>query len=73
MFQVCENNKPCDTNGFPKLTKVIWGSSIFKTFAAAHEYALKWMGEYGNGVMLELNKPYDISGYGDMIEIREVK
>ncbi len=79
MYQVLENDKPADC----KHCKVhdSWHTSKFATFEEALKYARKWLGQFGgssddsysNGIILEVNKPYLYSGYGDSIEIRETK
>lgn len=84
-YQVFDNNKPADY----KHCKVhnSWSNSKFHTFGAAFEYACKWLGNH-NKILIDLydednktqseyvsliNVPIDYSGYGDTIEIREVK
>ena len=69
MFAVYDNGKPAK---FPecKVDKS-WSNNEFETFDAAVEYANKWLGPYG-GELLVLGKPNDYSGYGDVIEIREI-
>lgn len=72
MYAVYDNGKPAELGihtSFDKYT--------FSTFAAALIYARKWLGpSFGgsedgkNGVILELNKAWDYSGFGDTIEIR---
>lgn len=78
MFQVFDNNKPADTTGFPSLTKGNgWDNSVFPTYEEARKYAWMWLGPYGgsydgeSGYDLKVNTPWDYSGYGDMIEIRQ--
>lgn len=56
-----------------------WATSIFNSFEEALLYARKWLGAYGgsddgrSGIELKLNESWDYSGYGSMIEIREIK
>jgi len=56
-----------------------WGNNIFPTFEEARKYSWQWIAPYGgsydglSGVDLKVGVPYDYSGYGDMIEIREVE
>jgi len=69
MFQVFEDNKPADVTGYSWAKS--WKNSKFGTFKEAHEYANEWLGDYG-GIVLDLNKPYDYSGCGSIIEIREL-
>jgi len=79
-YQVFDNGRPADTTGYPQLKGSGWHNSVFDTFTAAHEYALNWLGYLGDDIgagyadnaVLKLNTPYDYSGYGDKIEIREV-
>lgn len=71
MFQVFDNDRParhpdCDVS--PS-----WKTHEFETFKEAYEYALNWLGPYGKGITLMLDKPFPYSGYGDVIEIREKK
>ena len=69
MYQVFDNGKPADC--LHCKVHESWNKSAYDTFEEALEYANKWLGMYG-GVVLKLNTPWDYSGYGDMIEIREV-
>jgi hypothetical protein len=77
-FQVFDGDKPCDEVGVPRLKGLGWVTSRFATFAEALKHARKWCAPYGSsydgeeGFVLEVNKPYDYSGYGDMITIKEV-
>jgi hypothetical protein len=68
-FSVYENGKPCNRIGFPILKGNDWKNHSFDTFEAAQEYANDWLGDYATP--LTVNVPYEYSGYGDMIEIRE--
>jgi hypothetical protein len=70
MYQVFDNGKPADC--FHCNVHESWNNSVYDTFEKALEYANKWLGFFGSGVVLKLNTPWDYSGYGDMIEIREV-
>ena len=71
MFQVFDNNKPADCKHHK--VDASWANSKFDTYAQAHEYALYWLHlDFDCGLVLLLNTPYNYSGYGDMIEIREV-
>jgi len=72
LFQVFDNDRPADC--FNHEVHKSWEQSKFKTFDEALEYARNWLG-YPEGDIppLELNVPWDYSGYGDKIEIREVK
>ena len=79
MFQVFDNGNPAD-HRFNKTVSTIWGPSHFDSFNAALIYARQWLWPYGGedasgltGIVLHPNTPYDYSGYGDFIEIREVE
>lgn len=72
-YGVFENNKPCK---YPEhKVDPSWNNYLFDTFREAQEYAIHWMGNWAplDKDVLELNTPYDISGYGDMLEIRVVQ
>ena len=71
MYQVFDNGQPADYGHYdvPKS----WGSSKFKIYQQAEDYARKWLGDFYSGVTLKPNKRIDYSGYGDYIEIREIK
>lgn len=78
MFQVLENGKPANHQSFPKVHPS-WNKAEWETFEQAKIYAWKWLGDCAggsndgtDGVELKLNTPYDYSGYGDIIEIREI-
>ena len=79
MFQVFDGGKPADETTVPRLKGLGWENSKFETFEEAQKYARMWCAPYGssydgmNGFVLKLNEPYDYSGCGDTIEIREVK
>jgi hypothetical protein len=47
-------------------------NSSFPTFAEAFAYARLWLGEYENLPENWDGSPYDYSGYGDLIEIKQV-
>lgn len=74
MFTVFDNGKPADC--FHHKVHPSWKQSTFNTFEEALEYARKWLAPMGGsydgkeGVVLEVNTPYDYSGCGDLIEIR---
>ena len=70
MYQVLDNGKPADC--FHCNVHESWNKSTYSTFEEALEYARDWLGRYGIGVVLKPNTPWDYSGYGDIIEIREV-
>ena len=68
-YGVFDNNRPAR---YPEIKiHSSWKKNEYDTFADAHAYANKWLGEYG-GVVLLANTPWDYSGYGDVIEIREL-
>lgn len=81
MFQVFDGNRPADSRIWGKHLRdgSCWNNSIFSTFDEALAYARKWLGpnhggsEDGKeGINLDVNQPYDYSGYGDVIEIRKI-
>ena len=70
-FIVLDNGKPAQTR-FHKVDRS-WNNCLFTTFEDAERYAISWLGVYNPSFgTLELNVPYDYSGYGDMIEIKEL-
>lgn len=69
-YQVLDNNKPADCR-FHNVPKS-WNKSYFKSWREAHDYALGWLGPYGEGVGLTVNTPHSYTSYGDTIEIRSV-
>jgi hypothetical protein len=70
MYQVFEDNKPCDDTGFPQLKGKGWDNSKFNTLAEAQTYALNWLGQYAPDEPLELGFPYNCQGV--LFEIRKV-
>lgn len=73
MFIVYDNNKEASRVGFPELAGKGWKTARFNNFSDAHKYAITWLGEVGVGLSLKLGQKFDYDGYGDIIEIREVK
>lgn len=69
-YQVLDNGKPADCHHHK--VHFTWDQSTFDTLAGALAHARNWLGAHGHGVVLKVNEPVDYSGYGDMIEIREV-
>ena len=68
-FVVYDNNKFAkypECNVHPS-----WSQCSYDTFEEALDYARRWLGMYGGGVVLKVNEPWDYSGYGDTIEIRK--
>jgi hypothetical protein len=70
-YQVLNNDKPADCNNFKVHDS--WVESKFDTFEKAHDYALKWLGGYNTGIVLQLNVPFDFTGCGDTIIIKEIE
>lgn len=71
-YQVFDNGKPADCHHHK--VDASWANSTFSLAAEAVDYACKWLNwESVMGVLLEVNKPYDYSGYGDFIEIRRIE
>ena len=75
MFVVYDNNKEASKVGFPELIGKCkgWKTAKFTTLPEAQKYAAHWLGEVGQGMVLRLGQKFDYDGYGDIIEIREVK
>lgn len=69
-FQVFDNGKPADCHHHTVSSSL--NCSVFSTYEEARAYAESWLGEIFHSTDLQLNTPYDYSGYGDLIEIREV-
>jgi hypothetical protein len=74
-YEVYDSGKPASIIGFPGLKGKGWETNSFNNYKRALRYAINWLGAYsGYGdIKLKLNVPYDYSGYGDFIEIREIK
>ena len=76
MFQVFDSGHPADCHHCKVHSS--WNNSKFNTFEEALKYARMWGAPYvgaydgSSGVELKLGVPWDYSGYGDTIEIREV-
>ena len=72
MFQVYDNDRLADHTKCTVCSS--WYQPICNTFEEAQEYAKKWLGANLESLCPnEPNKSVDYSGYGDMIEIREIK
>jgi len=50
-----------------------WDHPPCATFEEAKSYARNWLGEFSSLCPDKPNQPIDYSGYGDIIEIREIK
>jgi hypothetical protein len=73
MFQVFDNDKTADRNGFPRLKNDCWDNSKFETFGEAEAYAIKWLGEWApDPGTLKVGVYYHYSGYGDMLVIQDL-
>lgn len=71
MYQVFDNGRPADKTGFPLLIGKGWDTSSFPALQEAQEYALNWLNLPQNcGLELQVDAPYDYSGYGDILEIK---
>ena len=70
MYQVFDNEKLADC--ISHKVDLTWKNSSFKTLKEARAYARNWLGLWAPGILLKVNKPFDYSGYGDIIEIRKV-
>ena len=73
MYQVFYNGKPADCFNYDSKYGSYWSISIYRTFEEACDYANLWLGKLSEGAVFALNKPYDYSGYGVIIEIREIQ
>ncbi len=75
-YGVFDNGRPASKSGFPEIKGTGWLNHIFDTYNDARRYAINWLGAdggYGDFEDFKLNTPYDYSGRGDMIEIKEIK
>ena len=70
-YQVLDTGKPA--NCFNYNVSKSWDQSTFDNFEDALAYANNWLGDVYGPVELKVNIPWGYSGYGDTIEIREVK
>jgi hypothetical protein len=71
-WQVLDNNKPAKGLTFDPHDED-WGKHEFESFEDAHNYAVNWLGRWGYGLKFQPNTIYDYSGYGDTLQIKEVK
>lgn len=73
MFAVYEGGAPANNSRWKNRDShsPAWANSRFDTFAEAVAYARKWLGEYDCLPLDWDGKPFDYSGYGDLIEIRD--
>lgn len=75
MFKVLQDNKDCTSKTYGWQEGLGWDNCEFTTFQQALEYAKAWLGDYAEGYVDYEDwdgKPYDFSGCGNKIEIREV-
>lgn len=74
-YQVFDNDKPADSNSYPKLKSGGWDNSIFDSLDEAQNYANSWLGHFDgcDDIFLEVGEKLDYSGYGDYIEIRAIE
>ena len=71
MFEVRENNKPCDADHFP--VSAIFNNGRFDTLDQAIGYLNLWLGDYGPvSEDFKVGDVFDYSGYGDVVTIVEV-
>jgi hypothetical protein len=69
IYAVYDNERPAK---YPEIAvDPSWNNNRFNSFDEALKYARNWLGPYGEGVVLKLGVPWDYSGYGDYIVIRE--
>lgn len=76
-YQVFDNGRRADWTAFDHPTflefRKSWPIREFNSFEKAESYALKWLGDCSPGVgVLKPNVPYDYSGHGDYLEIKEI-
>lgn len=74
IYQVLDTGRPADSFHTSVKGK-LWANSLFNSLVDAEQYVIEWLGGYGAPHILKecLNNPVDYSGYGDTIEIREVR
>ena len=65
-YEVFDNNEICEEYGDPTYDRP------FETWDKAVAFAKSWLGALSEGVTFEKGKAFDYSGFGDMLEIREV-
>lgn len=68
-----DNGKLANNQGFPELRGKGWSFEGHNDLDTCRGYAAAWLNDSKLGWKLEVGKPVDYSGFGDMIEIREVK
>ncbi len=69
-YCVYDNGKPASAKFFPQLGEIEgWDNHKFDSWPKAVAYASMWVGQIIQPE--DLLKPYDYSGYGDIIEVRE--
>lgn len=72
MFQVFDNGKPAQ---YPDhKVHESWTRSAFTSFQEARDYAMRWLGEWAplDEDCIELGIPFDYSGLGDIVLVREI-
>ncbi len=75
-YQVVQNGKTADRNGFQDLKAECWSNSLFDTFEEAQLYANDWLGQYKRDISLdpfEVGVPFYFNGPDDFVEIVERK
>lgn len=72
MFVVLDNGRPAK---YPDVavSSSSWDNNIFDKWEDAVKYAQEWLGDYKDGIDFRPNTPVDYNGYGDTIEIKEIK
>lgn len=71
-YKVLDNHKPA-IGAIYDLDNEDLGKNEFPSFEEAHDYAVSWLGHWGKGLKLKPNIAYDYSGYGDILEIKEIR
>jgi hypothetical protein len=76
-YQVFDNDLPADCHHHKILES--WSNSIFNSYLEAVDYCIQWLGldplcltKEEFSVNIPVNTKYDYSGYGDILEIREI-
>ncbi len=75
-FQVIDNGTPADCFHHP--VHKSWDKSKFVSLAEAQDYLRNWFGAFcpdrgTQNFQLPINTPYNYNGYGDYVEIREIR
>jgi hypothetical protein len=76
LYIVIENGKPCLGSVFGIPISKGWNKCVFCSEKEAREYLVSWLNRWMTieecSKVIQLNIPYNYSGFGDMIEIRSI-